>query len=119
MDRAFRASTRLIGAITFLLGITMIVVTLASGSALGFEVSAGYILSLLYLAIFGSVVTFAAYLTLIERIGAARAGYVGVAVPIVALLISAAFEGFRWHELTYVGIVVSLIGNVVMLHDRG
>ena len=31
MDRAFRASTRLIGAITFLLGITMVVVTLASG----------------------------------------------------------------------------------------
>jgi hypothetical protein len=31
VDRTFRASTRVIGAVTFLLGLTMIVVTIASG----------------------------------------------------------------------------------------
>lgn len=31
MDRAYRASTRLIGAVTFLLGLTMIIATLARG----------------------------------------------------------------------------------------
>ena len=31
MDRAYRASTRLIGLITFALGLTMVVVTLAQG----------------------------------------------------------------------------------------
>jgi hypothetical protein len=35
VDRTYRASTRLIGAVTFLLGLTMIVVTLASGGGPG------------------------------------------------------------------------------------
>ena len=50
--------------------------------------------------------------------GAARAGYIGVMVPIVALVISAAFEGFRWHALTWVGIAVSVLGNVVILREQ-
>lgn len=92
--------------------------TLASGRPLGFEATAPYVLSLLYLAIFGSIVAFAGYLTLLERIGAARAGYIGVMVPIVALVISAAFEGFRWHALTWAGIAVSVAGNVIILRGK-
>ena len=93
-------------------------VTLALGESLGFEASPAYILSLLYLAVFGSIIAFAAYLTLIKRVGAARAGYIGVMVPIVALVISAAFEGFRWHPLTWIGIAVSVAGNVIILRRR-
>ena len=66
-----------------------------------------------------SIVAFAAYLTLLGRIGAARAGYIGVMVPIVALVISAAFESFRWHALTWLGIAVSVAGNVVILRGKG
>jgi drug/metabolite transporter (DMT)-like permease len=58
---------------------------------------------------------FAAFLTLLGRIGAARAGYTGVMIPIVALVISAAFEEFRWQAMTWVGIAVSLLGNVLVL----
>lgn len=93
-------------------------VTLAQGQSLTFEPSAPYILSLLYLAILGSIIAFGAYLTLIKRVGAARAGYIGVMVPIVALVISAAFEGFRWHPLTWIGIAVSVAGNVIILRRR-
>jgi drug/metabolite transporter (DMT)-like permease len=93
-------------------------VTLALGQPLTFEPSAPYILSLLYLAILGSIIAFGAYLTLIKRVGAARAGYIGVMVPIVALVISAAFEGFRWHPLTWIGIAVSVAGNVIILRRR-
>jgi len=93
-------------------------VSLATGKSLAFEPSAPYVLSLLYLAVLGSIVAFAAYLTLLKRIGAARAGYIGVMVPIVALVISAAFEGFRWHALTGVGIAVSVAGNVIVLRRR-
>ena len=93
-------------------------VTIAEGRALAFERTAGYVLSLLYLAILGSIVAFAAYLTLMRRIGAARAGYIGVMVPIVALVISAAFEGFRWHALTFAGIAISVAGNVIVLRRR-
>jgi drug/metabolite transporter (DMT)-like permease len=93
-------------------------VTLATGQPLGFEPTMPYVLSLLYLAVLGSILAFAAYLTLLHRVGAARAGYIGVMVPIVALVISAAFEGFRWHALTWLGIAVSVTGNVIVLRRR-
>ncbi len=91
---------------------------LAAGKALSFEPTAAYVLSLLYLTVFGSIIAFAGYLTLLKRIGAARSGYIGVMVPIVALVISAAFESFRWHALTWVGIAVSVAGNIVILRER-
>ncbi len=90
-------------------------ITVATGKAVDFEASAPYVLSLLYLALMGSVAAFAGFLTLLNRIGAARAGYVGVMVPIVALLISAAFESFRFHPLLWVGVAISVAGNVVIL----
>jgi drug/metabolite transporter (DMT)-like permease len=92
--------------------------TLAGGKSLGFDLSAKYVLSLLYLTIFGSIVAFASFLTLLKRIGAARSGYIGVMVPIVALVISAAFESFRWHALTWAGIAISVVGNVVILREK-
>jgi drug/metabolite transporter (DMT)-like permease len=90
---------------------------LATGKPLAFEPTVRYVGSLLYLAVFGSVAAFAGYLTLLSRIGAARAGYIGVMVPVVALLISAAFEGFRWEVLTLAGVALSIAGNVLALKD--
>jgi drug/metabolite transporter (DMT)-like permease len=95
-----------------------LVVTLASGKSLGFEATPAYVLSLAYLAVLGSVLAFGAYLTLLKRIGVTRSGYIGVMVPIVALLISSIFEGFRWHPLTGVGIAISVAGNVLILRNR-
>jgi drug/metabolite transporter (DMT)-like permease len=92
-----------------------LLVALALAQPLGFDWSARYVASLLYLAVFGSVIAFAGYLTLLERIGAARAGYIGVMVPIVALLISYLFEGFAWRPATWIGIALSVAGNVVVL----
>ena len=91
---------------------------IAGGQRLEFEPTPAYVLSLLYLAVFGSILAFAAYLTLLKRIGAARSGYIGVMVPIVALVISAAFESFRWHVLTWIGIAISVAGNVVILRGK-
>jgi len=88
---------------------------LAAGKPLAFEATARYVLSLLYLSVLGSIAAFAGFLTLLQRIGPARAGYIGVMVPILALFISAAFEGFRFHLLTWAGIAVSLAGNVLVL----
>ena len=99
------------GAVALLVGVAM-------GQPFTFVPSSGYILSLIYLALFGSIVTFGCYLTLIARIGAARAGYIGVMVPIMALTISYFFEKFAWSWLTTVGVVLSVIGNVVMLRPQ-
>jgi drug/metabolite transporter (DMT)-like permease len=93
-------------------------VVFATGKPLAFEATPAYVLSLVYLSVLGSIAAFAAFLTLLGRIGAARAGYIGVMVPIVALVISAALEGFRWHWLTLAGIAVSVFGNVLMLRQR-
>jgi drug/metabolite transporter (DMT)-like permease len=88
---------------------------LSQGAPFAFEATAAYVGSLLYLAVFGSILAFASYLTLLHRVGAARASYVGVMVPIVALFISAAFEGFRFHALTWAGIALGVAGNVLVL----
>ena len=85
------------------------------GRPLAFEPTLRYVGSLVYLAVFGSVVAFTAYLTLLERAGATRAGYVGVMVPIVALAVSGVFEGFAWGPLTVAGIAVAVAGNVLVL----
>ena len=95
--------------------ICALAITLATGKTVDFEATAPYVISLLYLSLMGSVAAFAGYLTLLNRIGAARAGYIGVMVPIVALLISAAFESFRFHPLLWVGVAISVAGNVIIL----
>ena len=98
------------GALSLLIG-------LALGRPLSFDTSAGYLLALVYLAIFGSIITFASYITLLGRIGAARAGYTGVMVPIVALAISFFFEKFAWGWLTTIGVALSVMGNVLVLRS--
>jgi drug/metabolite transporter (DMT)-like permease len=96
-------------------GAASLAVALAMGRSLSFDFSPAYVLSLLYLTVFGSILGFAGYLTLLGRIGAARASYIGVMVPIVALVVSSLFEGFAWHPLTAAGIAISLAGNVLVL----
>jgi drug/metabolite transporter (DMT)-like permease len=93
-------------------------IALVSGKSLSIVWTLPYVGSLLYLAVFGSVLAFAAYYTLLGRIGAARAGYIGVMVPVIALIVSSVFEGFRWQLATFAGAGLSLIGNfIVMSHQ--
>lgn len=98
-------------------GLAALAVALALGRPLAFDATPAYVLSLLYLTLFGSILAFASFLTLLGRIGPARASYVGVMVPILALLISTAFEGFSWYPLTVVGIAISVAGNVLVLRN--
>lgn len=96
-------------------GVMAIVFALVIGRPLTFEATLPYVGAMLYLALFGSVITFACYLTLLKRIGAARSSYVGVMVPVVALVVSFFFESFQWGWLTTVGVALSVAGNVLML----
>ncbi len=91
---------------------------LFAGREFTFEATTAYIGSLVYLALFGSVVAFGAYLTLVSRIGADRAGYVGAMVPIVAVVLSTLFEGLRWHAATFAGIALCVVGNVLVLRTK-
>lgn len=78
-----------------------------------------YLAGLVYLGLVGSVVTFTLYFTLIRRMGAGRAAYIGVATPVLAMLLSTAFEGYRWTVLAVVGAVLALVGLVIALRARG
>jgi drug/metabolite transporter (DMT)-like permease len=62
-----------------------LVLAIVRGVSFTFDPSPSYILSLLYLAVFGSVIAFGTYLTLIGRMGVDRAAYIGVIFPLVAL----------------------------------
>lgn len=87
------------------------------GRPLAIKWSLPFTASLLYLALAGSVFAFAAYYSLLGRIGPARAAYVGVMSTIVALLVSALFEGYDWRFATFVGIALAVGGNVLALQS--
>jgi drug/metabolite transporter (DMT)-like permease len=91
---------------------------LALGETFSFDHSWRYLSSLAYLAVFGSIVAFGAYLTLMKRIGAHRAGYTMVAIPVVALLISTWLENLRWSANLWIGVALCLLGNVLVLARR-
>jgi drug/metabolite transporter (DMT)-like permease len=61
------------------------------------------------------VLAFGAYFALIGRIGAARASYVGVMSPVLALMMSAVFEGYDWRLATVLGVGLAVAGNVIAL----
>ncbi len=93
-------------------------IALAQGRAFNFDPSPEYVISLLFLAVFGSVVAFACYLTLLGKIGLERAGYIAVMIPIVALVLSALFEDLAIDTHVLIGIGLAVLGNIVILGRR-
>ena len=92
-----------------------VVLALLQGQSFALPLVPSWWLSLLYLALAGSVLTFACFLTLQDRIGPGPTGTIGVMTPLLALAVSMAFEGFRPGVLTFVGAGLAVSGNVMML----
>jgi drug/metabolite transporter (DMT)-like permease len=84
-----------------------------------FDARAPYLISLAYLVLAGSIAAFGAYLTLLKRVGAGPAAFVGIATPIIALALSTVLEGYRWTALGLVGVVLALAGNALALRPAG
>ena len=95
-----------------------LLVALARGQALVVPTAPSWWLSLAYLSIAGSVVAFACYLALQQRIGPGPAATIGVMTPVLALLVSALLEGFRPGALTWVGTLLAVFGNALILLPR-
>ncbi len=93
--------------------------TAASGRGFAFSFAPRYLASLAYLALIGSVVSFAFYTALAARRGPGHAGLVGIASPVAALALSAAFEDWRPDALACVGIVVCLAGLLAAMRPAG
>ena len=95
--------------------ILMTFYAMVTGTSFAMDWSMPYIASLIYLSVFGSIIAFGAYLSLIGQIGADRAAYATVLFPIVALMISSVFEGFEWTALSLAGMALVLAGNVLIV----
>jgi drug/metabolite transporter (DMT)-like permease len=67
-----------------------------------------YTLGLLYLSIFGSVIAFLAYFTLINRIGPQKAVYIGVITPVLSVLLSIQLEHYRPGPVEFLGMLLCL-----------
>ncbi|RJG15308.1 DMT family transporter [Massilia cavernae] len=81
---------------------------LANGESFTLPSAPRYWLGLLYLSIFGSVVAFMAYFTLINRIGSSKAVYIGVITPVISVLLSIKLEGYRPGPSEWIGMVMCL-----------
>lgn len=97
----------------FVLGLSLIL-----GKPFAVNLSWSYLISLVYLAIFGSVVAFSCYLKLIGTIGADKAGYVGILNPMIALGFSTFFENYHWTTAALLGVAFVLSGNVLILKKQ-
>lgn len=77
-----------------------------------------YLLGIAYLGLVGSALTFPLYSQLIRDWGPGPAAYNGVAVPVVAMILSTLFEGYRWSALAAGGAVLAMIGLLIALSGR-
>jgi drug/metabolite transporter (DMT)-like permease len=98
--------------------VVMLAISVALGKPLVFDGSLHYVASLTYLTIFGSVVAFACFLTLVGRIGADRAGYVALVMPVIALILTTFFEGYDWTPNAVLGVALVLYGNYLALAKK-
>jgi Permeases of the drug/metabolite transporter (DMT) superfamily len=95
--------------------LAMMLMVPLSGKSFSFEPTLPYIMSLLYLAVFGSIVAFTVYLKLVGDIGPDRAGYATLLTPVIALVISSFFENYTWTLIAAAGILLLFAGNAIAL----
>jgi len=77
-----------------------------------------YLVGIAYLGLVGSALTFPLYSQLIREWGPGPAAYNGVAVPVVAMILSTLFEGYQWSLLAGGGAVLAMAGLLVALSGR-
>lgn len=81
-----------------------------------FDTSPKYLWTLGYLIIFGSIIGFVMYLTLVNEIGPNKTAYVTVLFPIVALTISAFVEDYTFTPISIIGLILAIVGNVIVFY---
>ena len=79
------------------------------------EFRPAYLLGIVYLGLIASAVAFTLYFGLLRVIGAARAAYSSVIVPVIAMGFSTLFEQYRWNMLAGLGAALALGGLCIAL----
>lgn len=82
------------------------------------DLRAGYVAGVLYLGLAASAFAFMVYYRIIREIGAARAAYSSVVIPVIAMGFSTVAEGYRWSWMAAAGGALALVGLIVALSAR-
>jgi drug/metabolite transporter (DMT)-like permease len=98
--------------------LTLLVIVILFDQPVRFPITLPFLSSLAFLTIFGSVIGFWSYLTLLGRVGANKAAYAMIVFPIWSLMISWMFEGFEWTAVKFIGIGIILVGNLFIIGRR-
>ena len=77
-----------------------------------------YMLGLSYLIIFGSIISFLCYIRFIENTSASTGGYIGVVMPILALIIAMIFEDVKPDIYFLTGLPLALFGLILILKQE-
>ncbi|MEL0242682.1 MAG: DMT family transporter, partial [Pelagibacteraceae bacterium] len=77
-----------------------------------------YMIGLAYLIIFGSIVSFLCYIRFIENTSASTGGYIGVVMPILALIIAMIFENVKPDIYFLMGLPVAILGLLLILKQE-
>lgn len=96
-------------------GLSMFLLVLILGKPIAFDMRLSYSISLLYLAVFGSIVAFSSYLKLLGEIGPDRSVYVTLVTPAIALVISTVYEDYRWDIFAFLGLILLFSGNLLAI----
>jgi len=90
-----------------------------TGASFALPTAPKYWGGLLYLSLFGSVIAFACYFTLIHRLGTQKAVYIGVVTPVISVLLSIRLENFRPGPLEWLGMALCLSSVAWALRTPG
>jgi drug/metabolite transporter (DMT)-like permease len=94
------------------------VAAVATGTPWTFDSSAGYVLSLAYLSLIGSVVSFVLYFGLARRRGYGFASYISAITPPIAMAMSAVFEHARWGLEAIPGVALVVLGQILLIRAK-
>jgi drug/metabolite transporter (DMT)-like permease len=83
-----------------------------------FDPRPGYWIGLLYLGLVASALTFPLYFAVMRAVGAGKAAYSSLLIPIIAMAISTAVEGYVWSPLAIAGGLIAPAGMAVALLSR-
>lgn len=92
-----------------------LIIGLLMGESFAFPTTPSFLLSLGYLSLFGTVIAFYAYQTLVGTIGADRAAYTSIINPVIAIAISSVFENIVFTPLLFIGMLLCFTGNLIAL----
>jgi len=90
-------------------------IALVGGAPFNFDWRPGYVVSLVYLTVFSTMVGFVLYFVLVRRIGSARASYFTLLAPFVAVVLSALVEGMAITPALILGGLAVLAGNFLAM----